>query len=127
MSAQVIRTTIPFAVPPENGEPAWQNINSDENGEYQKNYSRKTEEVEVENLRGRESEASLDKTGFQLISNSPSKHSGFTEDAAIESEYYPEVIENIKKVTGASRVVIFDHSAYLEPLSCYIGLTLLLS
>jgi len=120
MSAQVVHANINFMVPPENGEPAWQEVG----GESQNNFTRKFEEVEVENLRGRESEASLDKTGFQLISNSPSKHSGFTEDAAIEAEYYPEVIENIKKVTGASRVVIFDHSAYLEPVLCYINLTL---
>jgi hypothetical protein len=37
-------------------------------------------------------------------------HKAFTNDADIEKEYYPESIELIKRVTGASRVVLFDHS-----------------
>ena len=42
-----------------------------------------------------------------------SRH-GVTDDAEIEKEYYPESEELIKKVTGASRVVFFDHSELHE-------------
>ncbi|KAJ7916201.1 hypothetical protein B0H13DRAFT_1609641 [Mycena leptocephala] len=56
-----------------------------------------------------ESAASLDKTGFQLFKH-PAKHTAFTNDADIEKEYYPESIELIKRLTGASRVVLFDHT-----------------
>ena len=37
----------------------------------------------------------------------------FEDDAALEKEYYPESIALIKELTGASRVVVFDHSECL--------------
>jgi hypothetical protein len=74
-----------------------------------KNYTHETHEVKIYNLRGNESAATLDETGFQLY-NHPSKHTAFTNDAEIKKEYYPESIELIKRLTGASRVVLFDHS-----------------
>jgi hypothetical protein len=113
-NSQLVSTTIRFLVPPENGEPLWQNTTSDENGVFPSNVTRKDFATNVENLRGREKEYSLDKNGFQLERNSPSKHTAFTDDEAIEGEYYPEVIDNIKKTTGASRVVLFDHSMFFS-------------
>ena len=40
------------------------------------------------------------------------KHTSFENDEEVEREYYPEPIELVKELTGASRVVPFDHSAY---------------
>jgi hypothetical protein len=68
-------------------------------------------EVEIEDLRGNEASVSLDGNGFHYGVHA-SKHTAFDNDAAIEAEYYPESIELIKSVTGASRVVLFDHSAF---------------
>ncbi|KAH9024074.1 hypothetical protein EDB85DRAFT_2150768 [Lactarius pseudohatsudake] len=64
--------------------------------------------VKVENLRGRD-EAALDKNGFQFFHH-PAKHTSFANDEEILREYYPESIELIKQLTGASRVVLFDHT-----------------
>ncbi|KAG6882026.1 hypothetical protein C0992_012934, partial [Termitomyces sp. T32_za158] len=40
----------------------------------------------------------------------PAKHKTFLDDAEIQREYYPESIRLLKSVTGASQVVIFDHT-----------------
>lgn len=100
---------------PANGDRAFQNINADpKTGLRPSNVIRGQKEVVIENLRGKEDLASLDTTGFQLC-NRPSKHTAFTDDAEIEREYYPESIDFIKEITGASKVVIFDHSKLSLP------------
>ncbi|KAJ6475729.1 hypothetical protein C8R47DRAFT_1052463 [Mycena vitilis] len=97
--------TLNFSVPPKNGARAYVNINDPSDS----NYGREAHEVQIHNLRGNESSATLDTTGFQLY-NHPAKHTAFTNDADVEKEYYPESIELIKRLTGASRVVLFDHT-----------------
>jgi len=67
--------------------------------------------VEVENVRGSEDQYKLDNAGFQF-GREASKHTTFLDDQEIEVGYYPECINLIKKITGASRVVIFDHSEF---------------
>ena len=76
----------------------------------QKNFGRADEVVQIENLRGREDSVSLDKNGFHFFRH-PAKHASFANDKEIQEEYYPESADFIKKATGASRVVFFDHSA----------------
>jgi hypothetical protein len=106
-----------YFIEPANGVRAFQTINADpKTGQRDMNVSRIQKEVNIENLRGKEDSVSLDTTGFQLY-NRPSKHKAFTDDAEIEREYYPESIELIKELTGASRVVLFDHS---KPAIIYI-------
>ena len=78
-------------------------------GKQDSNISHEDKVVVVQNLRGKEDTVSLDKTGFQFF-HAPSRHKAFSNDQEIKQEYYPEVIEYIKKFTGASKVFIFDHS-----------------
>ncbi|KAJ7176462.1 hypothetical protein C8R46DRAFT_943385 [Mycena filopes] len=100
-----------FFVPPKEGARAYQKINliSNTTGLRDSNFELEEKEVTIHNLRADESAATLDTTGFQLY-NRPAKHTAFTSDAEIEREYYPESIELIKELTGASRVVLFDHT-----------------
>lgn len=101
-----------FFVPPPTGVRAYQNINVDtKTGKRDRNWSLDEHEVVIENLRGKtESDAAtLDTAGFQLY-HRPATHKTFTDDAEIEREYYPESIQVIKELTGASRVVLFDHT-----------------
>ncbi|KAJ7139080.1 hypothetical protein C8R44DRAFT_605696 [Mycena epipterygia] len=105
-------TTAPldFYVPPKDGARAYQSINAiPVTGARDRNFTLEVHDVEIKNLRGNESAATLDTTGFQLFRH-PTKHTAFTSDAEIEKEYYPESIELIKSLTGASRVVLFDHT-----------------
>ncbi|EPQ50922.1 hypothetical protein GLOTRDRAFT_24512, partial [Gloeophyllum trabeum ATCC 11539] len=51
----------------------------------------------------------LDKNGFQFFRRA-TKHTDFTDDERIRQEYYPESEELLKELTGASRVLFFDHT-----------------
>lgn len=103
--------TLLYLVPPPNGERAYQHINSDPaTGERKRNFTRQEKTAVIENVRGKEANYSLDTTGYQFYKHK-STFTNFTNDAAIRSEYYPESIALLKKLTGASRVELFDHSA----------------
>jgi hypothetical protein len=78
-------------------------------GKMETNYSSNTVDVQIEDLRGKEDSASLDTTGFQY-GTAQSKLHNFGNEQDILDVYYPESIDLIKKATGASKVVIFDHS-----------------
>ncbi|KDN42356.1 hypothetical protein RSAG8_06847, partial [Rhizoctonia solani AG-8 WAC10335] len=59
--------------------------------------------VDVENVRGREKEFTLDSAGFEFHTI-PSREKNFESDESIRANYYEDCIETIKKLTGASRV-----------------------
>ncbi|KAI0297529.1 hypothetical protein B0F90DRAFT_1634094 [Multifurca ochricompacta] len=105
-----VDTTLRYFTPPADGSKAWTSTNADPTtGKRASNWEYQTHPVKVENVRGRESEYSLDKNGFQYFHH-PSQHTSFSNDEEIEREYYPESIELLKQLTGASRVVLFDHT-----------------
>ncbi|KAJ3499800.1 hypothetical protein NLJ89_g10060 [Agrocybe chaxingu] len=82
-----------YFVAPADGARPYQHTNADPlTGQRPRNYSSAEHE-----------------TGFQYF-YAPSNHKSFENDEEIEREYYPESIELIKKLTGASRVQLFDHS-----------------
>jgi len=67
----------------------------------------------IYDIRGQENQTHIDKTGFQAITSPSTFSSEFilsATDAEIENSYFPEVEELIKKQTGASRVIFFDHT-----------------
>lgn len=68
--------------------------------------------MKAENVRGHEKDFTLDKSGFEFH-KVPSIEKKFEDDEEIQKGYYNESIQHIKDLTGASRVVIFDHSEYL--------------
>lgn len=108
-----VSTIINYVTLPEDGSKPITYVTPDpETAERKRNYEYEPHEVQIENLRGREDTVSLDKNGFAFF-HAPAQHKSFKTDEEIEKEYYPEVIEHLKKFTGASRVVIFDHSAFI--------------
>ena len=105
--------TLLYITEPEDGAPAYQLINADPlTGERQKNIGRVEKSVVIENVRGKEDSVSLDTAGFQFYKHT-SKHTSFSNDEEIRQEYYPESVELIKQLTGASRVELFDYSKWL--------------
>lgn len=107
-----VSTTLNYFVPPVDGSRPFQRIFGFNVvvGEPMRNWTQASHAVEIENLRGKESSVSLDANGFQFLSGVQPKHTKFTDNEEIKKEYYPESEELLKKVTGASRVVFFDHS-----------------
>lgn len=65
--------------------------------------------IPVYDVRPRASELSLDREGF-VIAEHVSQVSDYYDDSHVVDVYYPEVIELVKRTTGASDVMIFDHT-----------------
>ncbi|TFK23979.1 hypothetical protein FA15DRAFT_756826 [Coprinopsis marcescibilis] len=102
--------TIHYFVPPEDGSVAYQSSEIDpETGDRKRNFSRQGRPCNIENVRGKLEQFTLDAAGFQFF-NRPAAHSKFEDDKDIVDDYYPESVEFIKEVTGAVKVVIFDHT-----------------
>ena len=105
-----VTVNLVYSTEPDGGVRAYQHTEADPiTGERPKNYGREQKSVVIENVRGNEDSVSLDTTGFQFYKHA-TKVTTFANDEEIRSEYYPESIELIKKLTGASRVELFDHS-----------------
>ena len=62
----------------------------------------------MENIRGKEDTVSLDTAGFQFYTI-PSKYKGEFSDDEVNRKYHPDTEELLKKVTDASKIVLFDH------------------
>ncbi|KAJ7579322.1 hypothetical protein C8J56DRAFT_342083 [Mycena floridula] len=102
--------TVKFFTPPTDGEKPWIATNAVNSNGPQSNYTAEPQHITIHNLRGKEDSVSLDTAGFQLYSGKPAKYTTFASEEEIQREYYPESIELIKELTGASRVVLFDHT-----------------
>jgi hypothetical protein len=120
MTATPVSTTadLLYALEPEGGVRAYQRTDIDPlTGERGRNIEVEAKSVVIENVRGKEDSVSLDTAGFQFYKHT-SKHTTFDNDEEIYREYYPESIELIKKLTGASRVELFDHSKQFYVHAC---------
>ncbi|PCH37157.1 hypothetical protein WOLCODRAFT_134488 [Wolfiporia cocos MD-104 SS10] len=103
-----VTTELLYYSPPPDGSRPYTLINTDEKGRTG-NWVPEPHRVEVEDVRGQEAKFTLDTAGFQLYEGSPD-HTQFTDGGSIKERYYPESIALIKLLTGASRVVPFDHT-----------------
>ena len=59
--------------------------------------------------RGHEDRFTLDQNGFALLKK-PSVERAFKDEAAIAGAYYDECADIVRDATGASRVMVFDHT-----------------
>jgi len=66
-----------------------------------------THEVNIHDARTQLPETELDVEGFVMLAHD-SAVGDFYDDAALRSTYHPELIELVKRVTGAQRVEVFD-------------------
>src|SRR3569833_476767 len=66
-------------------------------------------EVEIHDVRPVAEGLSLEHEGFQLLT-APTRLQDFDDEDDIRTRYYDESIELLKAQTGASRVVVFDHT-----------------
>lgn len=83
------------------------------NGTKRLNFENHVANVKIADLRGQENLANLDTTGFQTLSAPTLLNSEFFlsgDEDQIISMYYPEVENILQKITGADKIVIFDHT-----------------
>ena len=112
MTANPVSTTADlfYALEPEGDVRVYQYVDIDPpNGERVRSFELEAKSVVIENVRGKEDSVSLDTTGFKFYKHI-SELKSFDDDEEIRRVYFPESIELIKRLTGASRVEIFDHS-----------------
>ena len=72
--------------------------------------------VPVRNGRPLAPELSLDRHGF-AIARHDTKVADLSDEAEVRSVYYPEMEQLVKDVTGADRVLVFDHTIRSVPLA----------
>ncbi|MCJ1307248.1 hypothetical protein MMC25_000894 [Agyrium rufum] len=77
------------------------------------NDPKETRKLLVEDVRGRESDFSLETSGFQFV-NHETIEKEFRDDESIKRDYYPEIENLVKELTGASDVRIHDHTIRRE-------------
>lgn len=65
--------------------------------------------VVIRDLRPVAAALSLEREGFQLVTAASGLHD-FYDEEAVRSRYYAETASLLEELTGASRVVVFDHT-----------------
>ena len=110
-----VPTSLNYYTPIGTEEP-YQYVLSPPEGKEPNNLGVEPHDVTVHDARGRESDFSLDTSGFQFVKY-PSAEKEFDDEERIKAVYYPEVEALLKEVAGAKRVFIFDHTIrYVVPL-----------
>ncbi|KAJ8104137.1 hypothetical protein POJ06DRAFT_13562 [Lipomyces tetrasporus] len=114
-SAPTVQSVLNFYAPPDDGSAPYNVVATQE-----RNYRQDARIVGIHDLRGYETLPVLDKNGFTFDLSAPPFTYGdfFAKDGTektefIKKEYYPRVQEAVKRLTGGSKVVIFDHTARL--------------
>lgn len=110
-SDDTFTTRIVYQNPPPDGAPAYQKINDLKTGGFDINSIADEHDAQMEDIRKKKDQYTLDTAGFQFF-NRPTQVTDFHDDKQIKEVYYPEGIELIKELTGASRVVLFNHSQF---------------
>ena len=114
MSSNTVTATINYFTPPADGSQPWTKVDRDPvTGEQATNWKPDPREQQIENVRGQEQNYTLDTAGFSYhVGPSALAANDFDSDEVIKERYYPESIDYLKKVTGAAKVVLFDHSEW---------------
>ncbi|KAI1329253.1 methyltransferase-like protein [Xylariaceae sp. FL0255] len=107
-----VKANLNFAQKPAEGESLFNYVEKAPEGQPQRNTTNESKEVEMIDVRGHESEYTLDRDAFQVIQSVPaSKETEWTDDESIKKNYYPEVEQLLlDHVPGSNRVFLFDHT-----------------
>jgi len=109
---QSISTTLDYFTPPADGSKPWLMHDADpRTGVRAKNWVQASIPTNVENVRGKEDQYTLEKAGFEFHkAPSEMRAEDFDNENTIREVYYKESGELYRKLTGGTRVFIFDHT-----------------
>lgn len=102
-----VSVDIPYTI--ETGEPLVNETFGPNNIRRRRTGTHEARRVSVRNGRLLVDQLSLDQHGFVFVEHK-TKVADFFDPSQLESVYYPEVEKLIKETSGATRVVIFDHT-----------------
>ena len=112
-----VPTTLNYYIPdPSSDETPYTYVYDPPEGKKGHNLGAEPHDVVVRDARDKEKEygLSLDTSGFQFVKHA-SEEKDFEDEQRIETAYYKEVEELLKKEVGAKRVFIFDHTIRRKP------------
>lgn len=107
-----VTATLNFFKDPESGEKP-HNYVEPKPGVPQRNFGETIADVQMNDVRGHESDFYLDKDAFQVFQNVQSQMSykDWEDDDKVKNTYYPEVEKILlDNVPGAHKVTLFDHT-----------------
>ncbi len=81
----------------------------------QRNTTQVKHMLAIQNAREHLDEISLDKQGITFTPHETAVEN-FYDAEEVKAVYYPEVVELIKKITGAEKVHVFDHNVRCAPM-----------
>jgi hypothetical protein len=107
-----VEVTLNYFRPPEDGSKPYNYVEKQPEGQLQRNFGDFDVKAVAHDIRGKESEYSLDKDAFIVVSGVPeSAEKNFVDHDSIKENYYPEVEKLIlDNVPGSNRVFLFDHT-----------------
>jgi hypothetical protein len=107
-----VQAKLNYFNPPSDGAKPYNYVDPVPEGQPQRNFDDETHEVTINDIRGRESEFSLDNDAFLVVQGvPPSAEKDFTSDESIEANYYPELEKLLlSQIPGSTKVVFFDHT-----------------
>ncbi|MCJ1253172.1 hypothetical protein MMC24_000980 [Lignoscripta atroalba] len=106
-----VTASLKFYATPADGSRPFNFVEAPPAGQPQRNFGDIDHDVTINDIRGRESEFTLDNNAVETLSNITSAETEFVDDAHIKKVYYPEVEKLIlDNVPGANRVLLFDHT-----------------
>ena len=107
-----VEVTLNYFKPPEDGSVPYNFVEKQPGGAAQRNYGDVDVQAVAHDIRGKESQYTLDKDAFAVVSGLPeSAEKNFIDDDSIKEKYYPEVEKLIlDNIPGSNKVLIFDHT-----------------
>ncbi|KAF2790153.1 hypothetical protein K505DRAFT_327760 [Melanomma pulvis-pyrius CBS 109.77] len=106
-----VTASLSFYEAPTDGSKPYNYVEEQAEGVPQRNFGQEWHDVKIHDLRGQESNFTIDNNAFDTIANVPSKEYEFTDDEQIQRVYYPEVEKLLlDSLPGAYKVVLFDHT-----------------
>lgn len=106
-----VKTELNFFREPEDGSKPHNFVEKQPEGQPQRNFGETVVEVQMNDIRDRESDFWLEKDAFQAIKGVSSQETEFLDDEHIKSVYYPEVEKLLlEQVPGAHKITLFDHT-----------------
>ncbi|PCH39975.1 hypothetical protein WOLCODRAFT_98070 [Wolfiporia cocos MD-104 SS10] len=95
-------------------EPPYQYVYDPPEGTPKNNLGTDPQPAVINDARGRESDFSIDTSGFQFVKH-VSAEKEFDDEERIQDVYYKEVEQLLRDTVGAKRVFIFDHTIRRRP------------
>lgn len=98
--------------PPADGTAPYNYVDNAPESLPQRNFDDVAIETHIHDIRGTESQYTLDRDAFKVILDVPdSEETEFVNDESIRTRYYPEIEELLLgEIPGANRIFIFDHT-----------------